>query len=173
SLSPPRRDPRGAHRGGAFGQRDRAARGRALRSAAGEAGRAHGLRSRVQAPAVGAGRQDHPQGAGGRSQVPHHQRLPRRRARRAPRNADAGAAGRRMTVVRYAPSPTGRLHIGNARPALLNWLFALAHAGEYMLRLDDTDTARLTEEYARGIVEDLAWLGITPARLVRQSERTA
>ncbi|HHY48223.1 MAG TPA: glutamate--tRNA ligase [Alphaproteobacteria bacterium] len=78
-----------------------------------------------------------------------------------------------MTVVRYAPSPTGRLHLGNARPALLNWLFALAHAGEYVLRLDDTDTARSTEEFARGIVEDLAWLGIRPARVVRQSERTA
>jgi glutamyl-tRNA synthetase len=76
-------------------------------------------------------------------------------------------------VVRYAPSPTGRLHLGNARSALLNWLFAQARSGRYVLRLDDTDRARSTEEFARGIVEDLAWLGITPDLIVRQSERTA
>jgi glutamyl-tRNA synthetase len=76
-------------------------------------------------------------------------------------------------VVRYAPSPTGRLHLGNARPALLNWLFASARSGTYILRLDDTDTARSTDEFARGIEEDLAWLGVTPARRVKQSERTA
>lgn len=78
-----------------------------------------------------------------------------------------------MTNVRYAPSPTGRLHLGNARPALLNWLFALARSGAYVLRLDDTDTARSTEDFARGIEEDLAWLGITPSLKVRQSDRTA
>ncbi len=76
-------------------------------------------------------------------------------------------------VVRYAPSPTGRLHLGNARPALLNWLFALRHGGDYVLRLDDTDVARSTEEFAQGIETDLAWLGITPALKVRQSDRTA
>jgi glutamyl-tRNA synthetase len=78
-----------------------------------------------------------------------------------------------VTTVRYAPSPTGRLHLGNARPALLNWLFAIARSGQYILRLDDTDTARSTEEFARGIEEDLAWLGIAPAKQVRQSGRTA
>lgn len=78
-----------------------------------------------------------------------------------------------MTVVRYAPSPTGRLHLGNARPALLNWLFALKTGGQYILRLDDTDTARSTEEFARGIEDDLAWLSITPNKKVRQSDRTA
>ncbi len=78
-----------------------------------------------------------------------------------------------MTTVRYAPSPTGRLHIGNARPALMNWLFAKANAGRYILRLDDTDTARSTEAFARGIEEDLAWLGIAPDLQVRQSDRTA
>jgi len=78
-----------------------------------------------------------------------------------------------MTIVRYAPSPTGRLHLGNARPALLNWLFALARSGTYVLRLDDTDIARSTEDFARGIEEDLAWLGITPSLKVRQSDRTA
>ena len=76
-------------------------------------------------------------------------------------------------VVRYAPSPTGRLHLGNARPALLNWLFALRTGGTYVLRLDDTDLARSSEEFARGIEEDLAWLGVTPAVKVRQSDRMA
>jgi glutamyl-tRNA synthetase len=76
-------------------------------------------------------------------------------------------------IVRYAPSPTGRLHLGNARPALLNWLFARKHGGDYILRLDDTDTARSKEEFAAGIDVDLAWLGIAPTRRVRQSERTA
>jgi glutamyl-tRNA synthetase len=76
-------------------------------------------------------------------------------------------------IVRYAPSPTGRLHLGNARPALLNWLFAKARSGTYILRLDDTDTARSTEEFARGIDADLAWLGINPDLRVRQSDRTA
>ncbi|MDB5562801.1 MAG: Glutamyl-tRNA(Gln) synthetase [Hyphomicrobiales bacterium] len=79
-----------------------------------------------------------------------------------------------MTVtVRYAPSPTGRLHLGNARPLLLNWLFALKHNGTYILRLDDTDAARSTEEFAEGIHHDLTWLGVTPALSVRQSDRTA
>jgi glutamyl-tRNA synthetase len=78
-----------------------------------------------------------------------------------------------MIVVRYAPSPTGRLHLGNARPALLNWLFALRHSGDFVLRLDDTDTLRSKEEFADGIDVDLSWLGITPTRKVRQSERTA
>lgn len=76
-------------------------------------------------------------------------------------------------VVRYAPSPTGRLHLGNARPALLNWLFALRHGGTYVLRLDDTDIARSTEEFAQAIEADLAWLGVTPALKVRQSDRMA
>jgi len=76
-------------------------------------------------------------------------------------------------VVRYAPSPTGRLHIGNIRPAMLNWLFALKNGGQYILRMDDTDTARSTREFADGIEQDLAWLGIEPSELVRQSERSA
>jgi glutamyl-tRNA synthetase len=78
-----------------------------------------------------------------------------------------------VTVVRYAPSPTGRLHLGNARPALLNWLFALKTGGTYVLRLDDTDRARSTEEFAAGIAEDLGWLGVEPTVRVRQSDRTA
>ena len=78
-----------------------------------------------------------------------------------------------MTVVRYAPSPTGRIHLGNARPALLNWFFALKTGGTYVLRMDDTDAARSTRAFADAIEADLAWLGVRPARVVRQSERTA
>jgi glutamyl-tRNA synthetase len=78
-----------------------------------------------------------------------------------------------MTVVRWAPSPTGRIHLGNARPALLNWFYARRNGGRYILRMDDTDQARSTREFADGIEVDLAWLGITPDLLVRQSERTA
>jgi glutamyl-tRNA synthetase len=74
-------------------------------------------------------------------------------------------------IVRYAPSPTGLLHLGNARPAVLNWLFAKREGGRFILRLDDTDTARSREEYAVAIKEDLAWLGITPDEVVRQSDR--
>ncbi|MFD2250076.1 glutamyl-tRNA synthetase [Pseudochelatococcus lubricantis] len=76
-------------------------------------------------------------------------------------------------VVRFAPSPTGFLHIGNARPALLNWLFRLRHNGRFILRLDDTDGLRSTEEYAQALVEDLTWLGILPDAFFRQSERFA
>jgi len=78
-----------------------------------------------------------------------------------------------LTTVRYAPSPTGRLHLGNARPALLNWFFARSHSGTYILRMDDTDLARSTREFADGIERDLAWLGIEPDAVVRQSDRTA
>ena len=77
----------------------------------------------------------------------------------------------RPAIVRFAPSPTGRIHIGNARTAALNWLFALKTGGRFILRLDDTDAARSTEEYARAIIEDLAWLGIEPAATFRQSAR--
>ncbi|HUH78173.1 MAG TPA: glutamate--tRNA ligase [Devosia sp.] len=77
-----------------------------------------------------------------------------------------------MTIVRWAPSPTGRIHLGNARPALLNWFFARRHGGKYVLRMDDTDQARSTRDFADGIEVDLAWLGVTPDLLVRQSERT-
>jgi glutamyl-tRNA synthetase len=78
-----------------------------------------------------------------------------------------------MTVVRFAPSPTGRIHIGNARTAILNWLFARKAGGTFILRYDDTDRARSTEEFARGIADDLAWLGIVPDRVERQSARFA
>ncbi len=74
-------------------------------------------------------------------------------------------------TVRFAPSPTGRIHIGNARPALLNWLYALKNGGRFILRYDDTDAARSRKEYADSIAVDLAWLGIAPHFTCRQSER--
>jgi len=74
-------------------------------------------------------------------------------------------------TVRFAPSPTGRIHIGNARTAVLNWLFALKHGGRFVLRFDDTDAARSTRAFEAEIAADLAWLGVTPAVTVRQSER--
>jgi glutamyl-tRNA synthetase len=76
-------------------------------------------------------------------------------------------------VVRFAPSPTGRLHVGNARAALLNWLFARRHGGSFVLRLDDTDRERSTDAFARGIEEDLRWLGLHWDRLEHQSARFA
>ena len=66
-----------------------------------------------------------------------------------------------MTVVtRFAPSPTGFLHIGGARTALFNWLFARHHGGTYLLRIEDTDRARSTEPAVKAIIDGLAWLGV-------------
>src|SRR5271166_5943477 len=76
-------------------------------------------------------------------------------------------------IVRFAPSPTGRIHIGNARTALLNWLYARRLGGTFILRFDDTDRERSKAEYAEGIEADLAWLGIKPDLVRRQSERLA
>jgi glutamyl-tRNA synthetase len=76
-------------------------------------------------------------------------------------------------TVRFAPSPTGRLHVGNVRTAILNWLFASARGGTFMLRLDDTDAERSTDAFAEGIREDLRWLGLAWAREERQSARVA
>jgi glutamyl-tRNA synthetase len=76
-------------------------------------------------------------------------------------------------VTRFAPSPTGRLHVGNIRTALHNWLWARKHGGRFLLRLDDTDLARSTAEYADAIHADLEWLGLSPDGWVRQSDRFA
>jgi glutamyl-tRNA synthetase len=77
-----------------------------------------------------------------------------------------------MTVVtRFAPSPTGRLHVGNIRTALHNFLFARKHGGRFLLRIDDTDRERSTAEFDEAIRDDLAWLGLTPDAVFRQSER--
>jgi glutamyl-tRNA synthetase len=75
--------------------------------------------------------------------------------------------------VRFAPSPTGRLHIGNIRTAALNWLYARKHGGSFLLRLDDTDTARSTDEFAQAIRDDLEWLGLSWDEEARQQDRTA
>src|SRR2546427_2004826 len=63
--------------------------------------------------------------------------------------------------VRFAPSPTGFLHVGGARTALFNWLFAKQQGGTFILRIEDTDTERSTEESVRTILEGLEWLRIT------------
>ncbi len=75
-------------------------------------------------------------------------------------------------TVRFAPSPTGRLHVGNIRTALFNWLFVRRHGGRFVLRLDDTDRERSTEAFAEGIFADLKWLGLTWDGLERQSARS-
>ena len=74
-------------------------------------------------------------------------------------------------TVRFAPSPTGRLHAGNIRTAILNWMFTRQKGGRLLLRLDDTDRERSTEAFAEGIREDLAWLGLDWASEVKQSGR--
>ena len=85
-----------------------------------------------------------------------------------------------MVRVRFAPSPTGYLHIGNARTALFNWIFARSKHGKFILRVEDTDMTRSKEEYFRKILEDLAWLGLDwdegpniggPFKPYKQSER--
>jgi glutamyl-tRNA synthetase len=76
-------------------------------------------------------------------------------------------------LVRTAPSPTGYLHIGNVRSIMLNWLFAQRHGGRFLLRYDDTDLVRSKPEFAEAIAEDLAWLGVKPDLVIRQSDRIA
>ncbi|MGJ8546440.1 MAG: glutamate--tRNA ligase [Sulfitobacter sp.] len=75
------------------------------------------------------------------------------------------------TVTRFAPSPTGWIHVGNLRTALMNFLIARKAGGEFILRIDDTDPERSKEEYVDGIKEDLTWLGLHWDRVERQSER--
>ncbi|MEA3409304.1 MAG: glutamate--tRNA ligase family protein, partial [Candidatus Eisenbacteria bacterium] len=60
--------------------------------------------------------------------------------------------------VRFAPSPTGHLHVGGARTALFNWLFARSSGGKFVVRIEDTDRARSTRESERAVLEDLTWL---------------
>ena len=74
-------------------------------------------------------------------------------------------------VLRFAPSPTGRLHVGNIKIALLNWLFARKHNGRFILRMDDTDLERSTKEFEQGIIEDMTWLGLNFDALEHQSAR--
>ncbi|RKF13943.1 glutamate--tRNA ligase [Roseovarius spongiae] len=76
-----------------------------------------------------------------------------------------------MTVTRFAPSPTGYIHVGNLRTALMNFLIARKAGGTFILRIDDTDPERSKEEYVDAIKEDLEWLGLTWDRVERQSQR--
>ncbi|RPF71199.1 glutamate--tRNA ligase [Aurantiacibacter spongiae] len=76
-------------------------------------------------------------------------------------------------VTRFAPSPTGRLHVGNIRTALHNWMLARKHGGRFMLRIDDTDAQRSEDRFVDAIREDLGWLGLAPDGEERQSRRLA
>jgi glutamyl-tRNA synthetase len=75
------------------------------------------------------------------------------------------------TITRFAPSPTGRLHVGNIRTALHNWMLAKKHGGNFVLRIDDTDAERSREDYVEAIRADLVWLGLDWDREERQSAR--
>ena len=77
------------------------------------------------------------------------------------------------TVTRFAPSPTGLLHVGNVRTALHNWMLARKAGGRFLLRIDDTDAERSREEYVAAIRTDLGWLGLEPDGEERQSARAA
>lgn len=76
-------------------------------------------------------------------------------------------------VVRFAPSPTGRLHVGNVRTALINWLFAHGQQGKFILRIDDTDLERSTKEHEDALKLDLTWLGLIWDETFNQSDRFA
>ncbi|MEZ5937064.1 MAG: glutamate--tRNA ligase [Hyphomonadaceae bacterium] len=77
-----------------------------------------------------------------------------------------------MTIrVRFAPSPTGKLHVGNVRTALINWLFAAQRGGTFILRIDDTDIERSTQAYEDGIRADLEWLGLSWGETFKQSDK--
>jgi glutamyl-tRNA synthetase len=75
--------------------------------------------------------------------------------------------------VRFAPSPTGLLHVGNLRTALANYLFAKSHGGRFMLRIDDTDRERSKDEYEEGLKHDLNWMGLVWDEFAKQSDRFA
>ena len=78
-----------------------------------------------------------------------------------------------MTIkLRFAPSPTGYLHVGNVRTAIVNWLFAKKSGGEFYLRMDDTDTERSLPKFEAAIIEDMKWLGLGwVGEPIRQCER--
>lgn len=76
-----------------------------------------------------------------------------------------------QTITRFAPSPTGYIHVGNLRTALMNYLIARKAGGTFILRIDDTDPERSKEEYVDGIKQDLEWLGLHWDRVERQSDR--
>ncbi|HEY7617842.1 MAG TPA: glutamate--tRNA ligase family protein, partial [Terriglobales bacterium] len=93
-----------------------------------------------------------------------------------PAISEAGvpSSGERPAVrVRFAPSPTGFLHVGSARTFIFNWLYARRYGGTMILRLDDTDVERNTEESVQSIFEGLKWLGLGWDEEYKQSERLA
>ena len=76
-----------------------------------------------------------------------------------------------MVISRFAPSPTGYLHLGNARTAIFSYLFARHHGGKFILRIEDTDRERSSKEFEEMLLRDLEWLGIEWDEFYRQSER--
>src|ERR1700756_1379184 len=100
-------------------------------------------------------------------------RLTHRQIRRLSHIIDKAAV--LMTIVtRFAPSPTGYLHIGGARTALFNWLFAKHHGGKYLLRIEDTDRARSPQPAIEAILDGLSWLGLDwDGEVTYQFERAA
>ena len=74
--------------------------------------------------------------------------------------------------LRFAPSPTGYLHVGKARVALINWLLAKKNHGKFILRIDDTDVKRSDKKYLKAIEEDLSWMGLNWDKKEYQSSRT-
>ena len=74
-------------------------------------------------------------------------------------------------ICRFAPSPSGFIHVGNARSAILNWIYTRNQNGKFILRIDDTDTSKSNKEYEIAIKEDLKWLGIRWKKAFNQSER--
>src|ERR1041385_8752632 len=79
--------------------------------------------------------------------------------------------GTSMVRVRFAPSPTGFLHIGGARTALFNWMYAKAQDGQFILRIEDTDLVRSKKEYLDEILMSMEWLGLTWDEFYKQSDR--
>jgi glutamyl-tRNA synthetase len=78
-----------------------------------------------------------------------------------------------MTICRFAPSPTGFLHVGNIRAAIINFLYAKKTGGKFLLRLDDTDVQRVRDEYRDMILQDMSWLDLKYDQLIKQSDRLA
>ena len=123
----------------------------------GEAHRAAALCRRIQTPPGAARREDHSRAISAATAA-------------IPSPMPSGM--RDDVLVRFAPSPTGLLHVGNARTAMLNWLFARKQGGKFFLRIDDTDTERSKAEFEAAIIEDLGWLGLTSTiSFARQIER--
>ncbi len=159
ALSGARRHPLAPQRARHGHRRDRRRR---VRRGAGRPRLAHAGERRVQAPPGPARRQDHCPVVRPRPALSHHQRV-----------QGLEMSGDAAMRVRFAPSPTGLLHVGNARVALVNFLAARKAGGTFVLRIDDTDRARSRPEFETAIRDDLAWLGLDWGETHRQSDRLA